>query len=133
MKTHGKTLALVLVAGATLAACSESAPDSQDAPSTAVTVTVEPEPDPTETAVTDPDQVRYYEAMRGAAGWEDTSDANLDEIAAAACTDLRTYTGAPSIAVTSMEFTFGEQLGDDTLGKAAVSALIKRWCPDVLE
>lgn len=132
MKTQGNSFALVVVVAATLAACSTSAPDDQDAPAVTVTVTAEPEAaEPSE--VTDPDQVRYYEAMRGAAGWEDTSDAGLDEIAEAACADLRGYTGAPSIAITSMELTFGDELGDNALGKAAVSALIQRWCPEILE
>lgn len=133
MKTQGTTIALVLVVAATLAACSASAPDDGDEPVATVTVTAEPEPETSEALATDPDQVRYYEAMRGAVGWEDTSDARLDELAEAACTDLRAYTGAPDSAIASMEFTFGEQLGDDALGEAAVSALIERWCPEILD
>lgn len=133
MSQQTRWTASFAIAGILLAGCGGNM-DSDPEPT--VTVTVEPvpeaEPEP-EPVVTDADQLRFYEAMRAASGWESATDATLDEVADAACTDLRAYTGAPELAVTSMEFTFGEELGDDDLGKAAVSALIKRWCPEILE
>lgn len=143
MKQGTRPIALTAAAAAVILAAAgcTSGPAVVEQPSSTPTPTVEAtapeEPDeleePAEPVVTDPDQLRYYEAMRAAPGWESMSMESLDEIAQATCTSLRDYTGAPALGIGYMTATFTEELGDYSLAEAAVEALVARWCPDVLD
>ncbi|NCT90270.1 hypothetical protein GXB85_04785 [Cellulomonas sp. APG4] len=80
----------------------------------------------------DPDQRRFYEGVRGAAGWEESSATELDELGVATCRDLRGYSGDPALAVASMEAAYIENLGvEHGAAKGIVAAAIARWCPEV--